>query len=149
MIRLLLALTFTLGLLPAHAAEPVKTTGPIQMKVYKSPTCGCCVMWINYLEERGFKVSVVDMENVQPVKRRLGVSAQLQSCHTGVVDGYVIEGHVPAKDILRLLDERPPVVGLTAPGMPTYSPGMMSIEPRDYDVLSFKRDGKVEIFSSY
>ena len=149
MIRLLLALTFTLGLLPAHAAEPVKATAPIQMKVYKSPTCGCCVMWINYLEQRGFKVSVVDMDNVQPVKRRLGVSAQLQSCHTGVVDGYVIEGHVPAKDILRLLDERPPVIGLTAPGMPTYSPGMMSIEPRDYDVLSFTRDGKVELFSSY
>ena len=106
-------------------------------------------MWINYLEQRGFKVSVVDMENVQPVKRRLGVSAQLQSCHTGVVDGYVIEGHVPAKDILRLLDERPAVIGLTAPGMPTYSPGMMSIEPRDYDVLSFTSDGKVEIFSSY
>ena len=65
------------------------------------------------------------------------------------MDGYVIEGHVPAKDILRLLDERPAVIGLTAPGMPTYSPGMMSIEPRDYDVLSFTRDGKVEIFSSY
>jgi len=149
MIRLFLFLALTLGHLSVHAAEPVKAMAPVQMKVYKSPTCGCCAKWIHYLEQRGFEVSVVDLDNVQPVKRQLGVSAQLQSCHTGVVDGYVIEGHVPAKDILRLLDERPPVIGLTAPGMPTYSPGMMSIAPRGYDVLSFTRDGTLEIFSSY
>jgi hypothetical protein len=149
MIRLFFFLALTLGHLSVHAAEPVKATAPVQMKVYKSPTCGCCAKWIRYLEQRGFEVSVVDLDNVQPVKRQLGVSAQLQSCHTGVVDGYVIEGHVPAKDIRRLLEERPSVIGLTAPGMPTYSPGMMSIEPRGYDVLSFTRDGTLEIFSSY
>ena len=82
-------------------------------------------------------------------QERLGVAPQVQSCHTGVVGGYTIEGHVPVEDILRLLREKPEVAGLSAPGMPRYSPGMMSIEPRDYDVVTFTRSGDTEVFSSY
>lgn len=131
------------------AGEPVATTGPVKMTVYKSPTCGCCAKWVEYLEERDFDVTVVEQANLQTVKGQFGITPRLQSCHTAVVDGYAIEGHVPAEDIRRLLGERPAVAGLTAPGMPPYSPGMMSIEPRGYDVLTFDRSGETTIFSSY
>jgi hypothetical protein len=134
---------------PVWAGEPVATGKPMEMTVYKSPTCGCCADWVQYLEERDFEITVIDQPQMHAVKAEFGVPPQLQSCHTGVIDGYVIEGHVPAEDILRLLAERPAVTGLTAPGMPPYSPGMMSIEPRGYDVLSFTREGKTKVYSSY
>lgn len=131
------------------AGEPTATKESVKMTVYKSPTCGCCGKWVEYLEERNFEVTVVDQANLQTVKGQFGVGTQLQSCHTAVVEGYAIEGHVPAEDILRLLAERPAVAGLAAPGMPQYSPGMMSDEPRGYDVLTFTRSGETTRFSSY
>ena len=121
----------------------------IEATVYKSPTCGCCSKWVAYLEERDFKVKVVDQNDLTAVKGQLGVSPALRSCHTAVVDGYAIEGHVPVDDILRLLKERPAVAGLAAAGMPRHSPGMMSIEPKGYDVLSFTRAGDTTTFSAY
>ena len=120
-----------------------------EITVYKTPTCGCCKEWVSYLKTNGFKVITHDLDNLNQVKAQHGVPAQLQSCHTAVVDGYVVEGHVPADDIWRLLTQRPKVSGITAPGMPQQSPGMYSIEPRDYDVLSFDGEGRVELFSRY
>jgi len=100
-------------------------SSPIPVTVYKTPTCGCCQAWVEYTDRR------------------------LHSCHTAVIGDYLIEGHVPVMDIERLLSEKPDVIGLTAPGMPMLSPGMNSIEPKDYDVLSFDRDGNVKVFSRY
>ncbi|MCP5156626.1 MAG: DUF411 domain-containing protein [Ectothiorhodospiraceae bacterium] len=117
--------------------------------VYKSPTCGCCSAWSAYLEARGFTVRNEDRDDMDAVKRHLGVPPRLGSCHTAVVDGYVIEGHVPAEDIVRLLRDRPQVAGLSAPGMPASSPGMGSEQPRGYDVLSFGTDGAVSVYASY
>ena len=117
--------------------------------VYKSPTCGCCAKWADYLAADGFDVRTVDRDDLDAVKSTHGVPPRLQSCHTAVVDGYVIEGHVPAQDIRRLLRDRPNLIGLSAPGMPPLSPGMASTEPRDYDVLGFDAEGKVSVYSRY
>lgn len=121
-----------------------------EMVVYKSPTCGCCKDWVNYIEKAGFSVTAIDHDNVDTIKTENGLtSPALKSCHTALVDGYVIEGHVPLSDIQRLLAERPDVVGLTAPGMPMMSPGMGSETPKDYDVLAFDKSGKAYVYSSY
>ncbi len=129
----------------AYAAGPVDT-----VTVYKSPTCSCCNGWVEYMRENGFAVQTVDRENLVDIKKELGLTdGRLMSCHTAVVDGYVIEGHVPADDVRRLLSERPDVVGITAPGMPQLSPGMHSVKPENYDVLTFDSEGRIETFSSY
>jgi hypothetical protein len=116
--------------------------------VYRSPSCGCCGKWIEHLEANGFEVESHSLPDVRPVKRAKGVPAELGSCHTALVEGYVIEGHVPAEDIRRLLQERPPVLGLAVPEMPVGSPGMEGPNPEPYDVLAF--DGqRVEVFSHH
>lgn len=132
-----------------HAEHTQPTDAEIT--VYKSPTCGCCKTWIDHLRAEGFTVKGIDRHDMPQIKANFGVDRPLQSCHTAVVDGYVIEGHVPASDIKRLLSERPDVLGLTAPGMPKKSPGMQPdhLPPKDYDVLSFDHRGKVELFRRY
>lgn len=126
-------------------------TGPVgqPITVYKSPFCGCCAGWVDYLRERGFEVTVHERTDLSDIKASYGIRPELQSCHTAVVDGYAIEGHVPAADIRRLLRERPDIRGLTAPGMPMMSPGMNSVEPKGYDVLSFDGDGATAVYSHY
>ncbi len=120
------------------------------VEVWKTPTCGCCQGWVDYLEDEGFDVTAHDVDDVDPIRTELGlVDARLKSCHTAKIDGYVVEGHVPVSDIERLLAERPDVVGISAPGMPMMSPGMGSTEPQDYDVISFAEDGKTAVFSSH
>ena len=120
------------------------------MTVYKSPTCSCCKDWVTYIEKSGYTVTTVEHENIDSIKTEHGLTdPSLKSCHTAIIDGYVIEGHVPVTDIERLLSERPDVVGLTAPGMPMMSPGMGSEIPKDYDVLAFDENGRSEVFSSY
>ncbi len=110
------------------------------LEVWKSPSCGCCGGWIDHMKAEGFSVVVHDLEDVTPVKDRHGVTPDLASCHTAVIDGYVIEGHVPAADVRRLLAERPKATGLTIPGMPQSAPGMdMPGEP--YEVLLFSPGG--------
>lgn len=143
---LILALASALG--TAYAEESKPAAEPA-ITVYKSPYCGCCSGWIEYLKNNGFEVTVEDMNDLSGLKARYGIRRELQSCHTAIVDGYAIEGHVPVDDIRRLLAERPNVTGLTAPGMPAMSPGMNSIEPKGYDVLSFDRSGRTEVFSRY
>jgi len=117
--------------------------------VYKSPACGCCKEWVNHLQENGFSVEVHDRRDMNPVKAELGVPPHLQSCHTAKVGNYVIEGHVPANDIRRLLEEKPAIAGLSAPGMPMGSPGMEGPRKDPYDVLTFQRGGKTTVFSSH
>ncbi len=110
--------------------------------VYKSPTCGCCAKWVEHLEENGFTVETHDVRSVAPTKERLGVPPGLVSCHTGVVNGYAVEGHVPADIIKRMLEEEPEMAGIAVPGMPIGSPGM-EVEGRpaeSYVVMAFGRD---------
>jgi hypothetical protein len=119
--------------------------------VYKSSSCGCCAEWVDYLRANGFAATVRDEEEMDRIKDKLGVPQALRSCHTAIAKKYLIEGHVPAPDIHRVLAERPKIAGLAAPGMPAQSPGMAEpgAQPRDYDVLAFQRDGTTEIFASY
>ena len=118
--------------------------------VYKSPTCGCCTKWVDHLQQNGFEVQVQDRADMQAVKEELGIPQRLSSCHTAAVDGYVVEGHVPADDIRRLLHERPQAAGLAVPGMPVGSPGMEQGTRRDpYDVLLFTEDGGVGVYARY
>lgn len=126
---------------PSGVVPAVQTDAPVI--VYKTPTCGCCRMWVDHLRESGFEVETRDLPSLTAVKDSLGVPMQLGSCHTAVVDGYVVEGHVPAGEIKRLLAERPDVRGLTVPGMPTGSPGMEvpGRAPDTYDVLVFGEAG--------
>ena len=121
------------------------------LTVYKSATCGCCSAWVSYLEEEGFSVTAIDHENMDSLKSELGLTNnELKSCHTAVIGDYLIEGHVPASDILRLITEKPVnIIGLTAPGMPLMSPGMSSRIPKDYAVLSFTGNGDSSIYSQY
>ncbi len=122
-----------------------------EITVYKSPTCGCCQEWVNYLEEEGFQVTAIDHDNVDAIKTKFGLpNDSLKSCHTAIVDGYLVEGHVPANDIERLLSDKPAhIKGLSAPGMPMMSPGMASRTPRDYAVLSFTESGETAVYSQY
>jgi len=119
-------------LLPASTADA-------EVVVYKSPSCGCCGNWVEHLRANGFSVAVRERDDLTPVKTRLGVPDALQSCHTAEVGGYVVEGHVPAADIRRLLAERPPQArGLAVPGMPAGAPGMEDGRRRDaYQVILF------------
>lgn len=126
-----------LVLLGAALVRPARAAARPPMTVHKDPDCGCCNGWIVHLERAGFAVTAVDTRRMNAVKARLGVPSELASCHTAEIDGYVIEGHVPAAAIERLLAERPPARGLAVPGMPIGSPGMEGGEPETYDVLLF------------
>ena len=119
--------------------------------VHKSPTCGCCGLWVDHLKEAGFQVEVRNSEDVMPVKQRLGVPYGKGSCHTAEIAGYFIEGHVPAEDIKRLLAEKPDAKGLVLPGMPMGSPGMEGPEgtARPYTVELVARDGTTSPFSQH
>jgi len=130
-------------------AEEIERKFGQEITVYKTPTCGCCHEWADYLKANGFKVITHDLQDLSSIKAKYGITPQLQSCHTAIIEGYAIEGHVPVDDIWRLLSERPDVAGLSAPGMPQQSPGMNSIEPHDYDVLSFDHQGHVSVYSRY
>lgn len=121
-----------------------------EVLVYKSPTCGCCSKWVSHLEENGFAVRTTDQPDVAPVKREVGLPPALASCHTAIVDGYVVEGHVPAEVVKKMLRERPDIVGISAPGMPIGSPGMEQGDQVDsYDVVAFDREGNTYVYASF
>ena len=119
--------------------------------VYKSPTCACCSKWVEHLRDFGITVHTTDTEDMTRVKARHAVPPQVESCHTALVDGYVIEGHVPAATIRRLLDERPGIAGLAVAGMPIGSPGMEvpGVKAQPYNVLRFDKDGETRVFAEY
>ncbi len=110
--------------------------------VHKHPNCSCCAGWVQHLKDAGFPVRVEETANLQPVRKRLGVPADLAACHTAEVDGYVLEGHVPAVAVRRLLEQRPTAIGLAVPGMPAGSPGMEGGTPQRYDVVLFGANGR-------
>lgn len=148
--RTLVAGVMVTGLIPQVAfADSGVQAGLEPITVYKSPTCGCCIKWVRHLEDNGFKVEAINRKDMSVIKSENGVPRRLASCHTAIIDGYVIEGHVPAADIKRLLKERPDVTGLTAPGMPMGSPGMEGPRQDRYDVLTFTREGDTTVFSRY
>ncbi|NJP05919.1 MAG: DUF411 domain-containing protein [Chloroflexaceae bacterium] len=119
--------------------------------VYKSPTCGCCSDWVEYLEEHGYTVTVEEVTDLVAIKQQYHVPPDMGSCHTALIDGYVIEGHVPVEDIERLLSERPDVLGIAVPGMPPGSPGMEieNYPPQPFEVLTFDVGGNATVYASY
>lgn len=139
---LMTALSFSTTALAAGAAQSIH--------VYKSPTCGCCTDWIKHLEDNGFEVDVTETHNLNPVKTEAGLTPALASCHTAFIGDYVIEGHVPASDIHRLIAEAPRATGLSVPGMPLGSPGMEVGDQKDhYKVILFNAAGQTRVFAQY
>ena len=131
--------------LPSHLA--VAATPKIQ--VFKTPTCGCCKMWVDHLAASGFEVEAEDLADLDTIKEMAGVPNHLLACHTGMIEGYAIEGHVPAAAIEKLLAERPKIKGIAVPGMPAGSPGMPSPTPERYDVVAFGGGEQDRIFMSF
>lgn len=129
---------------PAPAAN-------VTVEVYKSPTCGCCSKWVEHLQAHGFTVKTTDVDDLYDVKTRHRVPAAVESCHTALVGGYVVEGHVPASDVRRLLEERPAVAGIGVRGMPIGSPGMEvdGVKPQPYNVLGFDTTGRTHVFAKH
>ena len=127
----------------APAAKPA-------LQVYKDPSCGCCQSWVDYMQKNGYKATVIPTPNMDRIKEEHKIPASLQSCHTTIVGGYVIEGHVPVDDIARLLAEKPKgVIGLTIPGMPQSAPGMDVTPFQPYTVLSFDAAGKTTTYARH
>ena len=127
----------------AFAAPPAT-----RITVYKDPNCGCCVNWNAAMRKAGFVVDVRDTQNISAVKASLGVPDALASCHTGVVAGYLFEGHVPPDLVQKVLRERPAIVGLFVPGMPSGSPGMEGPNPSEYDVIALGRDRRQAVYAT-
>lgn len=139
---LLTALALGAGVnLPARAADAVD--------VYKSSYCGCCDKWVEHLRQAGFDVQTHDVNDVPAARQRLGMPERLGSCHTAKVAGYVVEGHVPAADIQRLLKEKPKAIGLAVPSMPPGSPGMESPKPVPYNTLLVRTDRDITVFAKH
>lgn len=137
------------ALLLRDTSDAAATDGPAAV-VYKDPNCGCCSLWVDHLEHAGFVVQTHDDVAMGELKRELGIPTELWSCHTAVIDGYVVEGHVPAADVRRLLADRPEAVGIAVPGMPIGSPGMEVGDRKDpYDVLLFTESGDTSVFASH
>ena len=117
----------------------IALAGPL-ITVYKTPSCGCCVKWVEYLQNEGFEVKAVNRDDLTSIKQRAGVAPAMSACHTALVDGYVVEGHVPAEAIRKLLRERPDTRGLAVPGMPANSPGMGEMDGK---LNTFTLEGKL------
>jgi hypothetical protein len=136
-----------LGLLSGFASSNATAAKPVAIKVYKTPQCGCCRSWVDHLRKNGFQVETVDMPDLSMVKAKYGVKPDLQACHTAIVNGYVVEGHVPADVIQKLIREKPAVRGVAVPGMPAGSPGMEGALKQAYEVYSFDKSGKTRVYA--
>ena len=136
----------------ALRAEPQAKDANRTVLVYKSPTCGCCTLWTEHLRANGFQVEAQNVSDARllALEQEAGIGDDLASCHTAKVGGYIVEGHVPATDIQRLLKERPPVIGIAVPGMPLGSPGMEQGGRRDsFNVIAFSKGGRRSVFASH
>lgn len=141
-----LAVAVALGKPPGVLAASPKD----RVTVWKTPNCGCCNEWVSHLHSNGFEVVAHDVKDTTPIRQKLGLAAKFGSCHTGLLGTYVLEGHVPAKEMRRLLREKPEALGLAVPGMPMGSPGMEMGNARDaYDVLLVLKDGNSRVYQSY
>jgi hypothetical protein len=138
------------SLVSAFAPALVRVSAAPVVTVFKDPNCGCCKSWVEHLRKHGFEVIARDTSDVASVKRTGRVPERLHSCHTAFVDGYVVEGHVPAADVQRLVKEKPKVAGIAVPGMPVGSPGMEMGDRVDrYDVVAFNRDGSTRVYAQH
>ncbi|AFZ37965.1 protein of unknown function DUF411 (plasmid) [Stanieria cyanosphaera PCC 7437] len=126
-------------------------SGTRKMTVYRSPSCGCCGIWVEHAEKHGFKIEDIKTEEMEALKQKHNVPAELASCHTTIIDGYVMEGHIPADDIKRFLAEKPDdLIGLAVPGMPIGTPGMEAKDIKQpFQVLAFNDKGEVKVFKEY
>lgn len=142
---LLAVLAFLLSACASQTADGIPIT------IYRSPTCGCCGAWADYVADNGFKPTEENTRDMSLVKVKYHVPIELQSCHTAIIDGYVIEGHVPVREIKRLLQERPAALGIAVGGMPIGSPGMevADVEAEPFNVILFYADGTQEIYANY
>ncbi|QSA97175.1 DUF411 domain-containing protein [Methylococcus sp. EFPC2] len=123
---------------------------PVEMTVYRSPTCGCCGQWIEHMKKQGFVIKDIKREDMDALKKQLGIPSELQSCHTAKVGDYVIEGHVPAADVKKLLKEKSALAGLTVPGMVAGSPGMeVGGNKQAFEVVGFDKTGKAAPVKTY
>lgn len=149
--RTFLCLTAAVTVLAALRI-PAAQAAAEHVRVYKTASCGCCTGWIRHLERHGFRVSAQDLPQAALMQKKLksGLNPEQSSCHTAEIAGYVVEGHVPARELKRLLSERPDAIGLAVPDMPLGSPGMEAGDDRDaYDVLLIRRDGRADVFAHY
>jgi len=139
------------ALLAGGPLQALERTAPPTLTIYKSRSCGCCTKWVDHVKEAGFATVVHDEEDMDTVKDSLGVPRGMRSCHTAQVEKYLVEGHVPAADIQRLLKERPRVAGLAVPGMPASSPGMaVPGEPHEpFETMAFQLDGKTTSYAKH
>jgi len=142
-------ITISLTTAAVRSGSSVPPVKKPTITVYKDPSCGCCKNWIAYLAKHGYTVVAKDTPNMTEVKHSLGVPDGLTACHTAVVNGYLIEGHVSAEDIDRLLAQKPTIAGIAVPGMPMSSPGMDGPRTQGYQVLSFDKTGKTKVFASH
>lgn len=153
----LLAMTYLALLMPISALadsvwdKPTQDVSmPLKITVYRSPSCGCCGKWLEHLKKHDFAVTDIKTRDMRSIKSQFRVPEGLASCHTGIINGYVIEGHVPAGDIKKLLAEKPDVVGLTVPAMPSGTPGMEMGGRKDpFAVISFDKDGEDKTYNEY
>ena len=146
--RTILRVALPILLLSFAWGDSLVAQKPPMVEVYKDPTCGCCVKWVEHLRSHGFTARTTNVENIGEVKEKYHVPSQALSCHTAIVGGYVIEGHVPASEIHRLLKERPAAAGLAVPNMPIGSPGMEGANARPYNVLTFDKQGRMQVYST-
>ena len=131
-------------------SETKRASSSMQMTVYRSPLCSCCSGWIDHLKQQGFQINDIKTEEIEAIKQKYHVPESLASCHTGLINGYVMEGHVPGDDIKNFLKQKPNVVGLTVPQMPVGTPGMEMGNRKDpFAVLAFKKNGEVQVFKNY
>lgn len=141
---------FIASLMGLLTGSPVHGGDAVEITVYKNPACACCGKWVDHLRENGFAVTIRERNDLSAIKAENGIPRELASCHTGIVDGYVVEGHIPADVIRRLLEERPDVKGIAVPGMPAGSPGMEIpggyVQP--YAIMTFDADGNTEVYAT-
>ena len=138
-----------LALFGAVAAQQ-RTAGPL-VEVFKSPTCGCCSQWVEHMRKSGFTVRTTDVNDLTDIKKSRAVPADVQSCHTAVVNGYVVEGHVPPADVHRMLKDKPAIAGIAVGGMPIGSPGMESpyVKAEPFNVMAFTKSGATRVFAKH
>jgi hypothetical protein len=146
-----LLLSLVAGAAAAVPGQAVFALEPLpQVHVFKSPTCGCCGAWVDHMKAAGFAVTVAEVDDTSVARKKYGLPDRFGSCHTAIVVGYVVEGHVPARDVRRLLAMKPVAIGLAVPGMPVGSPGMeMGARKDPYQVLLVAKDGRERVFSTY
>lgn len=146
--RLLLGAALFVGMTGTACAQ---TSRSRNLAVFKTPTCACCDAWIAHMQEAGFRTTITVLPSLQSVRSSRGMPDALASCHTGLIEGYLVEGHVPAPDVIRLLAERPTAVGLAVPAMPLGSPGMETPQGHKdpYDTLLVLRSGATRVFARH